>query len=150
MQNSTPLTKKISDEHYKWFTSVHKCWMGHRGVRATLDLLHWESMSSDVPKLILSPTCQKLNVRRIEYQTHPFTIATYRPHEQINVDTLVNQPDKLDNIVIIVVIDTFTRWIELYPINNHTEEVAALKLLEHFGRCGPQTDSQGSRGVIRE
>ena len=31
MQNSTPLIKKISDEHYKWFTSVHNCWMGHRG-----------------------------------------------------------------------------------------------------------------------
>ncbi len=96
-------------------------------------------MNSDVPKHILQcPTCQKLNVRRLDYQTHPFTTATYRPHDQINVDTLVlNQPDKLGNLAIIVVIDTFTRWLELYPIPNYTEEVAALKLLEHFGRYGP-------------
>jgi hypothetical protein len=92
-------------------------------------------MNSDIPKLIMQcPTCQKLNVRRLDYQTHPFTTSTYRPHEQINVDTLVlNQPDKVGNIAIIVVIDTFTRWVELYPINNYTEEVAAMKLMEHFG-----------------
>jgi hypothetical protein len=47
-------TTKISDDHYKWFTSVHNCWMGHRGVRATLDLLQqrnyiWDTMNSDVP-----------------------------------------------------------------------------------------------------
>jgi hypothetical protein len=102
-----PTNNKISDDHYKWFTSVHNCWMGHRGVRATLDLLQqrnyiWNTMNSDVPKLILQcPTCQKLNVRKLDYQTHPFTTATYRPHEQINVDTLVlNQPDKLGNIVV--------------------------------------------------
>ncbi len=118
--------------------------MGHRGVRAALDLLQqrnyiWNTTNSDVPKLILQcPTCQKLNVRQLDYQTHPFTTATYRSHDQINVDTLVlNQPDKLGNLAIIVVIDTSTRWLELYPIPNYTEEVAALKLLEHFGRYGP-------------
>jgi hypothetical protein len=45
------------------------------------------------------------------------------------VDTLVlNQPDKHGNIAIILVIDTFTRWIELYAIPDYTEQVAALKL----------------------
>jgi len=30
---------KISADHKKWFLAVHNCWMGHRGINATLDLL---------------------------------------------------------------------------------------------------------------
>jgi hypothetical protein len=39
VQDTARGTYQISNEHYKWFTSVHNCWMGHRGVKATLDLL---------------------------------------------------------------------------------------------------------------
>ena len=73
--------------------------------------------------------------------------STYQPHERINIDTLeLNQPDKHGNIAVIVVIDTFTRWIELYPIQDHTEEVAALKILEHFGRYGAPREILTDRG----
>ncbi len=30
---------EIAPEHKKWFLAVHNCWMGHRGVAATLDSL---------------------------------------------------------------------------------------------------------------
>ena len=50
-------------------------------------------------------------------------------------------------VAIIVVIDTFTRWIELYPIKDHTEEVAAMKILEHFGRYGPPKEILTDRGA---
>ncbi len=94
------------------------------------------------------PTCQKLNVRKLDYQTHPFTTSSYQPHERINVDSLVlNKPDQHGNIEIIVAIDTFTRWIELYPIPKFTEEVAALKLLEHFGRYGAPKEILTDRGT---
>jgi transposase InsO family protein len=59
---------------------------------------------------------------------------------------VLNQPYKLGNIALIV-IDTFTRWIELYPITDFTEEVAALKILEHFGRYGPPTEILTDRGA---
>jgi len=53
------------------------------------------------------------------------------------VDTLVlNQKDALGNTALIVVIDTFTRWVELYQISKLDEEQATQKLLEHFGRFG--------------
>jgi transposase InsO family protein len=145
---------RIADEHQNWFASVHNCWMGHRGSAATLDLLQqrnlvWDTMKQDVRTLILRcPVCQKLSVRRLDYHTHPFTTSTYQPHSRINIDTLVlNQPDKQGNIALIVVIDTFTRWIELYPITDFTEEVAALKILEHFGRYGPPTEILTDRGA---
>ena len=136
---------KTDEQQFKWFTSVHNAWLGHRGLSATLEMLNergcvWTGMRTDVADMIMKcPTCQKLSVRKLEYQTHPFITSTYRPHECINVDTLVlNQVDKHGNTAVIVVIDTFTRWIELYPIPDYTEQqVAALKLLEHFGRYGP-------------
>ncbi len=148
-----PSGTNIAPEHKKWFAAVHNCWMGHRGVSATLDSLRqkqciWNTMKEDVKQMIaLCPTCQKLSVKKLEYNTHPFTTSTYQPHERINIDTLdLNQPDKDGNIAIIVIIDTFTRWIELYPIKDHTDEVAAGKILEHFGRYGAPKEILTDRG----
>ena len=43
----------ITPKHKKWFGAVHNCWLGHRGVKGTLDMLKerqctWNSMESDV------------------------------------------------------------------------------------------------------
>ncbi len=56
-------------------------------------------MKNDVKEMVLRcPTCQKLNVRKLDYQTHPFTTSSYQPHERINVDSLVlNKPDRHGN-----------------------------------------------------
>jgi hypothetical protein len=127
--------------------------MGHRGAVATLDLLQqreyvWDTMKQDIRTLILQcPVCQKLSVKKLDYQTHPFTASTYQTHSRINMDTLVlNQPDKHGNIALIVVIDTFTRWIELYPITDYTAETAATTVLEHF-RYGPPSEILTDRGA---
>ena len=94
------------------------------------------------------PSLSEIECAALDYHTHPFTTSTYQTHSRINIDTLVlNQPDKQGNIALIVVIDTFTRWIELYPITDFTEEVAALKILEHFGRYGPPTEILTDRGA---
>jgi len=83
----------------------------------------------------------EIECKRLNYHTHPVTTSTYRPHAKINIDTLVlNQPDRHGNIAIIVVIDTFTRWIELYPTPDYTVEVTTMKIFEHFGRYGPPTE----------
>ncbi len=127
----------LSPDVYNWFSSVHNSWMGHRGVRQNLEMLHqrghmWPTMKADVSNFIsMCPTCQKLEVRRIDIQTHPYTTSTYQPHECLNIDTLVlNQPDKHGNIAIIVVIDTLIRWLEMYPIPDYT--AYSLKTISTF------------------
>jgi hypothetical protein len=114
MEHNNPIV--LDEEIYNWFTSIHNSWMGHLGLKQSLELLRsrghiWPTMKADVSHFISTcPTCQKLDVRRLEIQTHPYTISTYQPHECLNIDTLVlNQPDKHGNIAIIVVINTFTR-----------------------------------------
>jgi len=65
-------------------------------------------------------------------------LSARAPHELINIDTLeINQIDENGYLHIIVVIDCFSRWVELFPVKSLTGEEAALKLIEHFSRYGP-------------
>jgi hypothetical protein len=47
----------LAPDVYNWCSSVHNSWMGHRGVRQTLEMLHqrghiWPTMKSDVSNFI--------------------------------------------------------------------------------------------------
>ena len=55
--------------------------------------------------------------------------------QRINIDTItVNIPDKHGNIHIIVIIDCFSRWVELFPTTDLTATSAAFALLQYVGR----------------
>jgi hypothetical protein len=43
-------------------------------------------------------------------------------------------------------IDTFIRWVELYPVPEATAEQAANCLLQHFGRYGSPTTIRSDKG----
>ena len=70
MEHNTPIGS--DGEIYYWFTSIHNSWMGHRGLKQSLELLRlrghiWPTMKADMFCFISTyPTCQKLDVRRIE------------------------------------------------------------------------------------
>jgi len=64
-----------------------------------------------------------------------------------NVDTIGPLPPDADgNCYILVLIDTFTRWVELFPIKTVTGEEAAKVLLQHFGRFGQASELQSDNG----
>ena len=46
----------------------------------------------------------------------------------------------------LVIIDTFTRWIELYPSEDATAKSALEGLLQHFGRYGCPRLIRSDRG----
>jgi hypothetical protein len=57
--------------------------------------------------------------------------------ERLNIDSMGPfDTDELGNSYIIVIIDCFTRSVELYPTKDTTAIVAANVLLQHFGRYG--------------
>ena len=62
---------------------------------------------------------------------------TYEPMERLNLDHMGPFPtDENGNTHILTVIDTFTRWVELYPVQTTSAEETADCLLKHIGRFG--------------
>ena len=60
------------------------------------------------------PYCQKQSVLNIKAFTKPFTTARYEPWERLNIDSIGPlEADEEGNRYIIVIIDCFTRFVEL-------------------------------------
>jgi len=151
-----PIT--IPKQKYKLIAKVHNSTAGHNGVEKTLDKLEargeetWPHMRDHVKQFIKDcPICQKLDQRNVKIQTVPFTNATLEPMDTLNIDTIGPVPlDQFGNCYILVIIDCFTRFVELYAIPDTTATSAARCILQHIGRYGAplkiRTD-QGSQFV---
>ncbi len=124
--------------------AVHNSTSGHFGVEYTRKVLLSKGVSDDglrrhVAKFVRDcPVCQlRLAVNR-QIKTHRFTTALYTPMEVLNIDTIgpVDR-DSADNCYILVVIDCFTRFVELYPVSGDTSALqCARALLSHVCRYG--------------
>ena len=79
------------------------------------------------------PCCQKMNMLKIPIHAHGSTNSTYTPMECLNIDFIGPFPDQG---YILVIVDTFTRWVELYHTTDATASSAAECLFKHFGRLG--------------
>jgi hypothetical protein len=136
----SPLSKKI----YKILSSVHNRTAGHNGVEKTLEKLKtsgtesWPGMREHVKKFISEcPVCQKLDYRNVKNHTEPYTTASMEPMETLNIDTIGPVPtDGQGNTYILVIIDCFSRFIELYAVPDTTAHHAARCVLQHLGRYG--------------
>jgi transposase InsO family protein len=73
----------------------------------------------------------------------PFTTSTYVPMQCLNIDFVGLYPD---GGYIMVIIDTFTRWVELFPSPRADAKHASLNLFQHFGRFGVPAQIRLDRG----
>jgi hypothetical protein len=72
-----------------------------------------------------------------------YIASTYHTMECLNIDFVGPYPDKG---YLLVIIDTFTRWIELYPSEEATAKAALKGLLQHFDRYGCPRIIRSDRG----
>ena len=141
--------KVISTEHYKAISSCHNTMIGHGGLERTMRKLktlklNWEAMRADVREFIRKcPCCQKMSQVKPPVNAIKYTTSTYRPMECLNMDFIGPYPDKG---YVLVIICTFTRWVELYPVPDATAESACQALLKHFGRYGAPTVLRSDNG----
>jgi transposase InsO family protein len=93
-----------------------------------------------------------------QIMTHRFTTPSYTPMEVLNLDTIgpVTR-DADDNCSLLVVIDCFTRFIELYPVSDTSALPYARALLGHVCRYGTpimtirsDRGTQFVNGIIKE
>ena len=74
---------------------------------------------------------------KVPIQTRNFTVAEFQPHQRLNIDIMGPfEKDEQGFAYILVIIDMFTRWIEIYPLKTTKAEECAEKLFQHFGRFG--------------
>ena len=106
-----------SPDQHALIASHHNSSVGHMGVQVTLKRmlssnLTWKYMRQHVKHFLRNcPVCQKLSAVKFPTHSHPFTTSSYSPMQVLNIDFIGPFPDKG---YILTVIDTFTRWVELY------------------------------------
>ena len=143
------LDRVISAEHLEILHECHGGKIGHGGVERTLSKiqalgLRWQYCRQDVQKFIAHcPACQKMSQINLPIHAIKYITSTYHTMECLNIDFVGPYPDKG---YVLVIIDTFTRWIELYPTEDATAQAALEGLIQHFGRYGSPRLIRSDRG----
>ncbi len=132
----------IPIEIYRRLGKVHNTLTGHRGVEKTMEYLaqqqfHHPKLRTYVKEFIRKcPCCQKMSQIKPIINTIPFTTAAGYPMQRLSFDTMGPFPEQDGFQYILVIVDCFTRFTELYPLKTVNAKEAALNLLKHIGRYG--------------
>jgi transposase InsO family protein len=152
--NLNTQTLAIPAKYVSWLTEAHNSVVGHHGVENTLaklsvDRPDWPGRAKHVRMFIANcPTCQKMDQRRANVQAHPTTASSYRPNQRIAVDYIERlTPDQNGNTSILVIIDCFTRYVELYPVKTINAITSAECLLDWFTRYGAPNEISHDNGT---
>jgi hypothetical protein len=142
LQKKQPLTA----EQRTMIAAVHNEHRGHHGIERTVYALEeeghqWTGMRSDVRQFIREcAICQKLTYERPHVTAEPITLATTQPNQRIYMDTIGPLPSSHNPRMvnpfnhILVIQDSFTRYVELYALTSPEAEETAECLKDFFSR----------------
>ena len=132
----------IPEDKYLIITQVHNTINGHFGVELTLAKLrklghNWTYIREHVREFVRTcPLCQKLSATKLIINTLPFTTSGSYAWERVALDTMGPFPECNGYTHLLVVIDCFSRWVELYPTKSTEATEAANRILELVCRYG--------------
>ena len=87
---------------------------------------------------------------RLQIEAHRFTCALKSPFEVLYLDHIeLLTKDTHGNEYIFVIIDAFSRWVELFPIRLTTTVETASIVLNHVGRFGSPDVMHTDQGPSR-
>jgi hypothetical protein len=145
---------EIPHDKIELIEMFHNTTVGHFGIDLTVKKLRahghdWPFQRQHVAKFIgQCPLCQKLAPIKVALTAKPFTTAALEPHERLNIDTIGPLPVSHDGYEhILVVVDCFTRFVELYPVRTTEGKEAARNLAVHAGRYGTPAQIQSDGGT---
>jgi transposase InsO family protein len=153
----TELPNPTEEQIHAWLSEVHNAFVGHMGFHQTMKRLQrrkhtWVKMGADISRFIKEcPYCQKYDQRdNHEVIAKPFVSSlAYTPMRRLCIDTIGELPETgpvNGYKFVLVVLDTFSRWVELYPLRSTGAIEAADALLDHFCRYGEPEELQSDRG----
>ena len=140
----------LSNEVYDKIAAVHNSSVGHWGHAKCKLRLNDPSVSDRMISTFIRqcPCCQVMSRLKVQIKTHPFTCASYNPFEVIHLDHIGPlRPDAQGNMFILVLIDAFSRWVELFPTKTTTAVESASCIFQHMGRFGTPEVVHTDRGT---
>ena len=142
----------IPSKIFNVISEVHNTKVGHHGLhmckKRLKDKGHVITDRMITQFIRQCPCCQVMNRLRIPIKTHPFTCASYNPFEVIHLDHIGPlKTDDKGHQYILVLIDAFSRWVELFPTTSVSAYETASCLFQHFGRFGTPSAIHTDRGT---
>ena len=129
------------------FNEVHSSTAGHWGESETFRRilarkpdLDYSQTRRECSRLVQScKICQK--IRGLDSKIKPrFSHISKHPWEEISIDTLTfSSPDADFCRYMIVIVDSFTRYTEMFPVKDTTAETVVQCLLRIYSRYGSPT-----------
>ena len=138
----------LSDIIRKFHNHSHKGVVGTiRELRSSCKGVPYSALHAEVTKICSQcPTCQRVR-QAVRKSTLPQGVLSGSPFFELSVDSLGPFPqDKERNIYLIVIIDSFSRFIWLLPAPSNTTIDAARALLSVFGIVGCPAQLRSDNG----
>jgi hypothetical protein len=145
-------TLPLSPEIYELISRCHNVNVGHGGVDRTIQLLQqlrrkdstvrhlfspWSTLRSDVRRFVRTcPICQKVKQHQMLKFTPHFKSSTYGIFDNLSIDTIYMPTSDKGNRYLLVIIDSFSRYLDVFPISELSAKTAAecmLKFIANFG-----------------
>ena len=142
----------LQEEIHNLIASCHNTDVGHGGVDRTLNLLEqlrtkdpskepiftkWTFKRADVRRFVKAcPICQKIKQHQLLKYTPHFTTSTYGIFDNISIDTVYMPESARGNKYLIVVIDSFSRYLDVYPISELSAKTAMTCLIQFMSNFG--------------
>jgi hypothetical protein len=127
------------------FNKFHNCTVGHAGLMVTLSRVlranrAWasrEQMVQDIDQFLSGcVVCQKFRKRHNRRTDERFVIEG-NPFTELSVDILkLPKRDCNNNLYVVVVVDSFSRWVSLEPVPDKTALSAARAIIRTMGNFG--------------
>ena len=143
----------IPNDRYRILEMFHNAQVGHHGYERTITMLQqqgheWIYMRSHVKKFLREcPVCQKMNPSIPENSAIRFTTAAYEPFARLSMDSLGPLPETETGYkFILLIIDCFTRTMELYPCRTTDAQEASQHLIAFISRYGTPEEIVSDRG----
>jgi hypothetical protein len=141
-----------TNEQRKMIGKVHNSTVGHFGIHKTVNTLKeqgndWPHMRGHVRKFIRNcPICQKLSEESTLSAVNPYTTSTRDPMECLNIDYIGPFKFEQGDKYILVVIDCFSRFVNLFATDTNSALETAKCLMKHFGIFGTPIAIRSDRG----
>ena len=149
-------SQNVITEHQKLdiFKMFHNAGTGHLGINKTCNSIKeakmsWHNLYVDIERFIAGcPICQKVRLGQGSVLAALATTSKSSVGETVAVDTIGPlPPDVYGNQFIIVMIDAFSRYVEIEAAPDTTALSAAKVILKHIGRYGVPKELQSDNGT---